>query len=336
MLNTINSNSSDIKEKFKHITLAHLKAEYTVLEDNYTFSNFTGPTIRGAIGIKLKNRSCYYRDKREYFCNKCDLITHCQYYNMYEAKERISPYIISPPNNGANYQKNENFTFNLTLLGKERTGFDFYSNFLPSLIQIRKLARCRVKFKSLYFRDIKEERERILSICVDNKKVDIYNKNITFSLQDMFDMTDSLPDRLFMSLDFDTATHLKLNDRDLMAEDFNFYKFFFCIKRRIQQIAGDYCNVKIPNNFFTDLLTLAENNDLITAGNTLQDIAYNKRKFGKHRESEFNLYGFTGEISFIGSLKPFLPYILFCQYAGIGKQTTFGQGKYRVFVKNFG
>jgi CRISPR/Cas system endoribonuclease Cas6 (RAMP superfamily) len=44
--------------------------------------------------------------------------------------------------------------------------------------------------------------------------------------------------------------------------------------------------------------------------------------------------GFVGRVKYEGEVAPFLPYLLLGEIVGVGKNCTFGLGRYRLFHEN--
>ena len=57
---------------------------------------------------------------------------------------------------------------------------------------------------------------------------------------------------------------------------------------------------------------------------------YDWERYSSRQNSRMKFGGYLGDIVFSGNLIPFLPYIKIGEYLHVGKQTTFGLGKYRI------
>jgi len=57
---------------------------------------------------------------------------------------------------------------------------------------------------------------------------------------------------------------------------------------------------------------------------------YDWERYSSRQDRRMKLGGFVGEITYLGDLKDFLPFLLLGSYIHVGKGATFGLGKYRI------
>jgi CRISPR/Cas system endoribonuclease Cas6 (RAMP superfamily) len=53
-------------------------------------------------------------------------------------------------------------------------------------------------------------------------------------------------------------------------------------------------------------------------------------RYSARQDKRMKLGGLMGSITYAGELKPFLPFIALGRYTHVGKNATFGLGKYRI------
>ena len=57
---------------------------------------------------------------------------------------------------------------------------------------------------------------------------------------------------------------------------------------------------------------------------------YDWTRYSSRQDRRMKLGGLLGSVTYSGELEPFLPFIALGQYVHVGKNATFGLGKYRI------
>jgi hypothetical protein len=82
-----------------------------------------------------------------------------------------------------------------------------------------------------------------------------------------------------------------------------------------------------------DYFNLLSNTDLIKSGEE-QFKWFDWGRYSSKQTHWIRTGGFLGNVSFRGDLKKFMPFIKLGEYIHIGKQSSFGLGKYEMMEEN--
>jgi len=120
-------------------------------------------------------------------------------------------------------------------------------------------------------------------------------------------------------------TPLRLKQGGSLTEQFNFELLIRAILRRITYL----------NQYFGDQEIELDYKQLIDQAKEIKTRARNIawrdwERYSSRQDTRMKLGGIVGDIEFAGDITPFWPFLLMGQEIHIGKNTTFGLGKYRV------
>lgn len=119
-------------------------------------------------------------------------------------------------------------------------------------------------------------------------------------------------------------TPLRFKNENRLGEALTFNVFIRNILRRLTLLS-----VHSPLSFCIDfkrLLSLAES--VKTEESQLR--WFDWERYSARQGGKMKLGGFVGDIVFAGHLNEFLPYIKLCEFLNVGKNCTFGLGKYEI------
>ena len=298
------------------------------MNDDAVLPPFKGSALRGVLSHAVKRITCTLKLQE---CAGCLLAGTCVYCFLFEPETAMSaagegavstrppkPYVLDYENSEKRlFRKGEQFGIPILLLGRA-------NEYLPHLI---------FAFKELGHLGLGRN--------LDGKRAD-------FSLEQVFSndklVYDSTHDRLDppgpielslprlsggpeenskISLLFETP--LRVKDRNSFARDLPFSLLIRTVLRRISSIElfhgdGD------PGLPYKELIEVANHVA------TLEDhLAWKENpRFSFRQNRKMFLGGLAGSITYEGNLRRFLPLLQYGEQVHIGKQTTFGLGKYRI------
>jgi CRISPR-associated endoribonuclease Cas6 len=237
--------------------------------------------------------------------------------SKFKLKRPPHPYVFEPPFlSQIEYVPGEEFIFNLILIGH---GIEY----LPYFIFI---------FEELGKRGIGKSRGKYELMRVDNEEGErIYESgklSANFKINSLQDIIDECNfagkgDHKQIKINFLSPIRIILGGELTTKLDFNL--FITNLLRRISWLSIVHCDEELQFNHkyfisYTDDVTTKEINIKW----------YDWERYSSRQDTRMKLGGFMGNITFEGDLEEFLPFIKLGEYIHIGKQTSFGLGKYEI------
>jgi hypothetical protein len=125
---------------------------------------------------------------------------------------------------------------------------------------------------------------------------------------------------------FETPFRTKLENRLNKNPELHFDILLRSALRRIETLFG-YFSQNTPAYDYDELMKLAKTIQI--KNNSLFWTDWKRYSF--RQKDAMYMGGFTGSVSYEGELAPFIPILRFCEKVHIGKQTTFGLGKFKIY-----
>ena len=275
--------------------------------DPITLPNYKGSTFHGGFGHALMQISpTWYR----YF---------------FEPKNKQNgnnaalpkPYVILPPlDNLEHYPKGHQFHLELTLIGEATQHYSIAQAAIEYLGHHMGLGRNKAKYKIISI-----DRAIASQQNADSNQHSVYSDEI---------INTRIPtlNNEQITIHFPTRLRLKQNNR-LSRQPPNFATVFERIAGRIKTLSNAY-----GENAEGDTPHSLENyKTLKTAAQHITIQQQNLKWQEWHRYSgtgkqHMKFGGLTGDITYQGDLKPFLPWLALGEWIHIGGKTSFGLGKY--------
>jgi hypothetical protein len=293
---------------------------------------YKGSTLRGGFGASFRKVSCVMTQQD---CQTCQLNQQCAYAYIFEtprlndialshqADNFPHPFIIEPPlSQQTRFHTGEQFEFRLVLIGK---AIDYLPYFLLCFFQLgfMGIGRGRGKFelKSVdSFEDLALQTTRQL---YDGATQKIIGTPTTFSLDDFFAIAP-LTQFNAITVDFKTPTRITQNNKLIMELPFDL--FMRNLLRRVSLLGRIHCGSDwdLP---YKAILDQAANQVRLVDSHTTW---YDWERYSNRQQTRMKMGGIIGALTYEGELEPFLPLITLGQFTHIGKNTTFGLGKYIV------
>ena len=311
-----------------------------MLYGNYTFRccfendaqlpEYKGSTFRGIFGLALKKVVCALKLQE---CPACLLKQECLYPQVFEPRLTRDgganfrqtapphPYVIQPPATTQTFfPKNTPFDFNLLLFGKTNTRLPYFIYAFNEMGKIGigkkikgsrgtyRLEKVAVGDEPIYTRVDKK-----LSSLVSPMNLQVV------PVEHPFD-----GDRT-VTLTFHTPLRLKYNNR--LTPSLPFHVLVRAMLRRAAALLERYDGAE-PELDYTGMIERAQ--AVRTGQSELQWVDW--RRYSNRQDQAMMMGGLQGSITYTGSLSEYLSLIDFCAKVHLGKQTTFGLGRFTVEV----
>ena len=305
------------------VKFIRLKLFFTA-QDKIYLPEFSGSAFRGGFGAALRRSCCTMHHNT---CNGCMLIKSCVYSLVFEtsfnhisdSRYRLSdyprPFIIESPflkNN--NFQSGETFSCNLILIGK---AIDLMPYFVFAFKQLGQhgIGTSYGKYKI----------DKITNAFEENRKV-VFDGNSEEFTNDLCikyfnEFTNNKKECSNLFLKFQTPTRIKYHGS--LTKNLSFYLLMKSLFRRLSLLMIVCKGISLDIDYKT-FLHKAKKIELKTSGL----FWYDWERLSHRQKTRMKLGGFLGDIKFSGELTEFLPYIKMCEFLHIGKNCTFGLGKY--------
>ena len=305
--------------------------EIEALEDLF-LPPFKGSALRGGFGYSFRKVCCVVHQQE---CAGCTLSQACAYAYVFETPENAAPeikhqaanyphpFIIEPPDDRETHiRAGERLVFSLVLLGK---GIDFLPYFVFAFHQLGQmgLGKGRGKFR-LNQITFPAPNDGASETRIYNHQSQMLSSDFEVSewAQLLESVTNLNPGEI--TLRFTTPT--RIMNQGLIINTLPFDLLMRTIFRRLSLLGRIHCQHPwdLP---YGELIELATQS-VTTTANHLRWVDWERYSTRQHQRMKFG--GFVGEVTYRGNLQPFLPFILLGEAAHVGKNATFGLGRYFV------
>jgi len=284
-------------------------------------SKFKGSTIRGGFGYSFKKISCINKLKK---CDECQFLKDCVYMRIFEPKifmeENIKeiprPFVFEyPPDTKNIYDENEFLKFNFIIFGN---AIDYFPYFFLSFVNLGNegLGSTREKFiieKINQIYPCKKEMFDNTQIDIrlpEKRKIELLVRNDLNKLKIKF------------------ITPLKLKYEGKLISHPEFHIFIRAILRRIFLLLKYWCGFEEKIDF-KEIIEKAK--EVKISECKLRWFDY--ERYSTRQREKIKHGGIIGEIEYRGKVGDFLPLIEIGSHIHIGKNTSFGLGKYIILNK---
>lgn len=285
---------------------------------------FIGSTIRGAFGNILKETVCV---QKNIDCRKCMLRNICTYTYLFE-----SPWYFSDDDKPQAGVPNP-FVFDASINHKLENNINLYIllygrgiNYLPYFVYCFKklgengLGANRIKLTLESVNDVFGNQTSLIDV---NDPSIIKRKPVTKEWYDYVKEAEKIG--IIKYCQINLITPLRVKQEGKLQDQLNFDLLFRAIVRRWLQLC----------KFYGKEFNYPELNILINKAKEIESGTLNLRwqereRYSRRQDQRMLLGGITGIMECEGDLKPFLPWLLLGQDLHIGKNTSFGLGKYQL------
>jgi len=290
--------------------------------------HYKGSALRGGFGNIFKKTVCM---NSEWECNKCLLQEKCVYSYIFETpfpqnllekskfklKRPPHPYVLEPPiTSKIEYNHNDELAFNLILIGR---GIEYLPYFVFVFEELGKSGLGKGRGKYELVRVDNEEEEKIY------ESGKLANKFRVKSFQDIINECNIPESKNYQQIKINFLTPVRIILGGELTAKLDFNLFITNLLRRISWLSIVHCNEELE---FDYKRFIANTDGVKTKARNVE--WYDWERYSSRQDTRMKLGGFMGNITFEGDLKEFLPFIKLGEYIHIGKQTSFGLGKYEI------
>ncbi len=231
------------------------------------------------------------------------------------------PFVITPPlDKKREYRKNDDLSFELTLIGKS---IDHHPYFVYTFDELGRtgIGKRGGKFE---LREVRSGRDagRMPQIIYSTEHK-ILRGNVG-SLEPVNILSFPAPANIrVMTLRLITPMRLKFNEA--LSPRLEFHILLRNLLRRISLLSYFHCGKELDLDF-RGLIARAQ--EIKVQKSNL--VWFDWERFSLRQNTKMKMGGLTGSVVFEGDLEEFLAFLLLGEYVHVGKGTSFGLGKYEI------
>ena len=293
---------------------------------------FSGSTIRGAFGYVLKDTVCIHTNPGMRKCDTCIINQSCYYTNIFETQHQhvaenpqmISnhvphPFVLEPPLslNPPVYKPGDYLPLNLIILGNPKQLLPYFVHTFERMGKTG-LGRKRAKFVL-----------HSVSINMDHQNGVIYQQpekhlRSNYTVYNTRDEMQSNRRVSKMGIKLQTPLRIKYGGR--FVRELTFQLLVKNILRRLTTLAQAYGKSAINKADVQQLLN--KTGKIVSEEQNTKCFDY--QRCSTRQKQTMLLGGLIGNIGFSGHLTPFYPFLKTAEILHVGKNTSFGLGKYSI------
>lgn len=309
---------------FENFTFARFR--FTIkAETRIYLPAYKGGTLRGGFGHILRRTVCI---RKKAACDGCMLRQQCTYSYIFDTSpphdsdmlrkysDIPRPFIIEPPLDGKrHYQPGEEMSFGVVLIGK---AIELLPYFILSFSNLGKsgLGAGRGKFS------LQKVESGDREIYLGEPETLIGEPHILC----ISDLTSGIDlDRRRVKFNFLTPVRMKYNGR--FTDEPEFHILIRNLLRRVSNLAYFHCGLT-PDVDLQDMISAAK--DISAGSNNTR--WYDWHRYSSRQKTGMELGGLLGDITYAGHLERFIPLLLLGEYVHVGKNTSFGLGRYGLIL----
>ena len=321
---------AQVDEALGRLTMSRLRFVLRLEQDMPALPDYYGSMLRGGLGVYFRRLVCVQPQVTH--CRDCALLHQCAFPYVFETPlpphvpsaahlQQVSPYLLSPVTGGGDKPAGTWLEFDLTLFGR---AVDYLPYFIISYRQLGEhggLGRGRVPFKLAYvFDQTPGAPPRLLYAAADGT-VNIQPQRTTLG-----DLTPVQPDAVdTVVIRALTPMRIKAQERITMQPPFR--ALCAALLRRLSQLVLVHAQGAWEVDGGAILTAAAAVQGTYTDVTTANWERYSTRQ-GQH----IRMDGALGCMTYQGELQPFLPLLWAGRHTHVGRGSTFGNGRYEVYV----
>lgn len=296
---------------------------------------YKGSAFRGGFGNVFRKLTCALK---KLDCSDCLLKSKCIYAYVFETfppesaqimnmnkYEKIPhPFIIEPPqidlqlksSNSNIYLPGSTFEFHLILIGK---AIEYLPYFIYTFHELGKTGIGKGRGKYKIIKVLKTDKDKEIAVYSYTEKLIRQLPSDSIFISEDFKPTNS---KGRLSLRFITPLRIKYK-RDLVVKP-EFHILIRNLLRRLNLLYYFHCEDKKPEWNHREIINHSESVEIESSSLRWFDW----ERYSSRQDIRMKLGGLVGEITYYGNIEPFIPFIWAGEILHIGKNTSFGLGKY--------
>ncbi len=293
-----------------------------VAETPHRLPFYSGSMLRGVFGRALRRTACMTGQRD---CSGCPLVATCPYTQVFEPTAApdaprhatLVPYIVEPPPPGrAVVEAGEHFQFHMVLFGAALGQ-------LPLVI----FAWQRALAHGVGRQRSQSELLRVVLEDPADGDLTVYGGGQSRVLEhaQSIRIPSALPATDWLRLTFTTPTRLQRRGELVRPSGFRARDLFESLARRIRR-AGQ--SVGMSDDELPDPHEIGQAADELTVEHALSWVDW--QRWSSRQRQEMHLGGLGGDCMLRGELAPFMELLYLGQWLHLGKNTTFGMGRYEI------
>lgn len=285
---------------------------------------YAGSTYRGGFGQAFRKMVC---TQGPIDCRDCTLKAVCPYPYIFETApfegaqqlrtygDIPRPFVIDPLDTRGDYRPGESLIFQLTLIGR---AIDYLPYFLVSFRELGEVGIGKGRGRFQLAQVLIDGGEPLY----DGNTQMVHNINNTLSFDEVRREADALPkDQLTVRL----LTPTRITHEGRLMDELPFHIFWRRLIGRISALAYFHCGESLEFDF----------KGVIEQAETVQTVQSELRwhdwtRYSSRQNQKMQLGGLVGSVTYAGDLAVFLPFVALGAFLHVGKNATFGLGKYRI------
>ena len=285
---------------------------------------YAGSTLRGGFGHAFRKMVC---TQGPIDCRDCTLKAVCPYPYIFETApfegaqqlrtygDVPRPFVIDPLDTRGEYRQGESFAFRLTLIGR---AIDHLPYFLVSFRELGEIGMGKGRGRFQLTQVLTDGGESIY----DSDTQMVHNRNNALCFDKIQGEAESLPtDALTVHL----LTPTRVTHEGQITDKLPFHLFWRRLIGRISALAYFHCGESLDLDF-KGLIAQAETVQTVQSGLRWHDWT----RYSSRQNQKMQLGGLVGSVDYAGDLGMFLPFVALGAFLHVGKNATFGLGKYKV------
>jgi hypothetical protein len=213
------------------------------------------------------------------------------------------------------FRPGDRITFGLVLIGR---AIDYLPYFVYTFSELGKMGIGRGRGRFSLEMVLTEKGEEVYSAGSGELKSVIPDELVIFP--PVVSNTDSI------RITFQTPARIKYNGR--LTKDISFHVIIRQLIRRVSLLGYFHAGLDPEGWDIMGVIRKAES--VCTSSSRLE--WYDWERYSSRQQSKMMLGGFIGEITFEGDIGPFMGLLRAGEVIHIGKGTTFGLGRYRIYT----
>ena len=300
-------------------------------QERLSLPPYMANTLRGGFGAVFKSLVCAY-NARATPCGPCLLRHTCPYGVLIETAPAPGsevlrglasiprPFVLEPPLDGRmRYDPGDFLEVGLVLIGR---AIDSLAYFLAVFQELGRagLGTTRGTFTVETLRAVDPITGAETLVYQEGQKV-LSESNAGIGFSEAHQAAARTPVRDEITIRFLTPTRLVDNDRLVAKPEFSV--LIRALLRRISSLAYFHCGERC------DLEFQRVKEEAARVSLTHSDLRWwDWARYSARQQTQMKLGGFLGDVTYRGSVQPFLPLLLLGTATHVGKACTFGHGRY--------